>query len=159
VVYFKPAGVPIRLLEEVVLALDELEALRLADLDGLYQEQAAERMKISRPTFARIVEQARRKVAEALVHGKALRLEGGAVIVTGDESMPARDGSGPMGRGPGRGRGRCGCGQRQGAQGRGQGQGRGGAGFGPGARRRRGQGVAAAAVATATNTKSEAQRT
>jgi uncharacterized protein len=142
--YFKPAGIPIRLLEEVVLGLDELEALRLADLDGLYQEQAAEQMKISRPTFSRIVEQARRKVADALIHGKALRMEGGAVIVKGDETMPARDGTGPVGRGQGRGRGPCGGGQRHGALGRG-----GGAGFGPGARRRHGQACAAPAAPAA----------
>lgn len=80
VTYFKPAGVPLRLLEEVTLTLDELEALRLADLEELYQEEAADRMKISRPTFGRIVESARRKVAGALVNGKALRLEGGPVM-------------------------------------------------------------------------------
>jgi len=79
--YFKPAGIPARMIEEVVLTLDELESLRLADLNGLYQEQAAEHMKISRPTFSRVVEQARRKVADALIHGKALRLEGGAVVI------------------------------------------------------------------------------
>jgi len=84
-VYFKPAGIPVHLLEEVVLTLDELESLRLADLNGLYQEQAAGQMKISRPTFSRVVEQARRKVADALIHGKALRLEGGAVVVKGEE--------------------------------------------------------------------------
>ena len=83
-VYFKPAGIPVHMLEEVVLTLDELEALRLADLNGLYQEQAAEKMKISRPTFSRVIEQARRKVADALIHGKALRLEGGAVVMKGD---------------------------------------------------------------------------
>lgn len=84
-VYFKPAGIPVRMLEEVVLTLDELESLRLADLNGLYQEQAAEEMKISRPTFSRVVEQARRKVADALIHGKALRLEGGAVVMKGEK--------------------------------------------------------------------------
>ncbi len=78
--YFKPAGIPLRDLEEIVMTLDELESLRLADFQGLYQEQAAEQMKISRPTFARIVEAARKKVADALIHGKALRLEGGPVI-------------------------------------------------------------------------------
>ncbi len=62
------------------MALDELEALRLADLQGLYQEQAADQMKISRPTFARVIESARKKVADALINGKALRLEGGPVI-------------------------------------------------------------------------------
>ena len=77
--YFKPAGVPLSALEEVGLELDELEALRLADLQGLYQEEAAERMGVSRPTFGRIIETARRKVAEALVAGKALRIEGGDV--------------------------------------------------------------------------------
>ena len=131
--YFKPAGIPIRMLEEVVLGLDELEALRLADLNGLYQDQAAKQMKISRPTFSRIVEQARRKVADALIHGKALRLEGGAVVVKGEDAMPARDGTGPEGRRRGMGRTLCGCGQNHGPQGRG------GAGAGPGNRRRRGQ--------------------
>ncbi|MBC7218059.1 MAG: DUF134 domain-containing protein [Candidatus Caldatribacterium sp.] len=65
--------------EEVVLTLDELEAIRLSDLEGLYQEEAAQRMGISRPTFGRILEAARRKVAEALVLGKTLRIEGGPV--------------------------------------------------------------------------------
>jgi len=81
VVYFKPAGIPVHRLEEVVLALDELEALRLADLNGLYQEQAAEQMKISRPTFSRVVAQARQKVADALIHGKALRIEIGSAAL------------------------------------------------------------------------------
>jgi predicted DNA-binding protein (UPF0251 family) len=76
---FKPAGVPCRKLEEIILTVDELEAMRLADLEGLYQEQAAERMKISRQTFARIVEAARRKVAQALVEAKAIRIEGGVI--------------------------------------------------------------------------------
>lgn len=75
--FFKPAGVPAVDLEQVTVTVDELEALRLADLEGLYQEQAAEQMRVSRPTFARIVESARRKVAESLVKGKALRIEGG----------------------------------------------------------------------------------
>jgi len=80
VTYFKPAGVPLHELEEVALALDELEALRLADLEGFYQEQGAREMGVSRATFARIVESARWKVAHALTSGKALRLEGGPVI-------------------------------------------------------------------------------
>lgn len=66
-------------LDEITMTLDEFEALRLADLNGLYQEQAAAQMAISRPTFSRIVDAARRKVADALVHGKALRIEGGPV--------------------------------------------------------------------------------
>jgi predicted DNA-binding protein (UPF0251 family) len=76
---FKPAGVPLRELEEVVVTLDEFEALRLADLNGLYQEQAAEQMDVSRPTFSRVIDSAHRKLADALVHGKALRIEGGPV--------------------------------------------------------------------------------
>ena len=77
--YFKPRGIPLSMLEEVVLTVDEFEAVRLADLDGLYQEQAAEKMKVSRQTFGRIIEAAHKKVAEALVRGKALKIEGGEV--------------------------------------------------------------------------------
>jgi len=114
VYFFKPAGVPIRALEIVTLTLDEVEALRLADLEGYYQEQAAEQMKISRPTFARIVEAARRKTADALIHGKAIRLKGGAVTMKEDADMPIRDGTGALERAMGQGRGPCGCGQRRG---------------------------------------------
>lgn len=78
---FKPAGVPCSRLEEIVLTRDELEALRLADLGGMYQEQAALQMNVSRQTFGRIIESARRKAAQALVQGRALRIEGGAVEV------------------------------------------------------------------------------
>jgi predicted DNA-binding protein (UPF0251 family) len=81
--YFKPAGIPMSRLEEVALSVDELEALRLADLEGLYQDGAAVRMGVSRPTFARIVEAARGKVATALVHGRALRIGGGPVAFVG----------------------------------------------------------------------------
>jgi hypothetical protein len=65
----------------VVVTLDEFEAVRLADLEELYQEQAAERMGVSRPTFSRIIDSAHRKIAEALVSGKNLRIEGGSVRV------------------------------------------------------------------------------
>ena len=76
---FHPAGIPASGLAEIVLALDEFEAIRLADLEGLYQEQAAERMSVSRPTFGRILASAHRKVAEALVHGKTLKIKGGII--------------------------------------------------------------------------------
>jgi predicted DNA-binding protein (UPF0251 family) len=76
---FHPAGIPARELVEIVLTLDEFEAIRLADLEGLYQEQAAERMSVSRPTFGRILAAAHRKVAEALAHGKTLKIEGGTI--------------------------------------------------------------------------------
>ncbi len=70
------------MLEEVILTVDECEAIRLADLESLYQEQAAERMKVSRQTFGRIIESAHKKVAEALVKGKALKIEGGEFEMT-----------------------------------------------------------------------------
>lgn len=95
--YYKPRGVPLRALEQVGLTVDELEAIRLADLEGLYQEAAAERMNVSRQTFGRILETAHRKVADALVHGKALSIEGGPIEVAGPAGGQPR----------GRGRGRC----------------------------------------------------
>jgi predicted DNA-binding protein (UPF0251 family) len=75
--YFKPRGIPLSSLDEVILTVDEFEAVRLADLESLYQEQAAEKMNVSRQTFGRIIESAHKKVAEALVKGKALKIEGG----------------------------------------------------------------------------------
>jgi predicted DNA-binding protein (UPF0251 family) len=77
--YFKPQGIPSSSLEEVIITLDEFEALRLADFEGLYQENSAASMNISRQTFGRIIDSARKKIAEALVHGKALKIEGGTV--------------------------------------------------------------------------------
>jgi predicted DNA-binding protein (UPF0251 family) len=76
---FHPEGIPAHDFEGIVLTLDEFEAIRLADLEGLYQEQAAERMSVSRPTFGRILASAHRKVAEALAHGKTLKIEGGTI--------------------------------------------------------------------------------
>lgn len=72
--YFKPAGIPLRELREILLAPDEMEAIRLADFEGLYNIDAAVKMGISRQTFDRIVTRGRRKVAEALVLGQALRI-------------------------------------------------------------------------------------
>ncbi len=76
---FQPTGKKAGAQDEVVMTLDELEALRLADLEGHYHEQAARSMDISRPTFGRILEAGRRKVAQALVQGLRLRIEGGPV--------------------------------------------------------------------------------
>ncbi|MDY7018269.1 MAG: DUF134 domain-containing protein [Nitrospirota bacterium] len=76
ITYFKPRGVPMSRLEEVRLGVDELEALRLCDMEGLYHDKAADLIGVSRQTLGRILEQARKKVIEALVHGKALRIEG-----------------------------------------------------------------------------------
>lgn len=72
--YFKPKGIPLAELKEQRLDFEELEALRLADVEGLYLEKAAECMGISRSTFGRILERARRKVALALVEGQALAI-------------------------------------------------------------------------------------
>ena len=91
---FKPAGRRACELAVVGMTLDELEALRLADLEGLYQEGAAERMRVSRATFGRIVESARRKVAEALVRGKALHIQGGPVRCSPPPSGRCRKPSG-----------------------------------------------------------------
>lgn len=70
--FFKPAGIPLKQLEIITLELDEFEALRLADFEKAYQEEAAKLMKISRQTFGRIVAAARFKVADAIVNGKAI---------------------------------------------------------------------------------------
>jgi predicted DNA-binding protein (UPF0251 family) len=78
---YKPAGAPLDGLCRVTLLQEELEALRLADLEGLTQQEAAGRMGISRSTFQRVVAQARRQVALALVEGHALQIEGGTFEV------------------------------------------------------------------------------
>lgn len=90
VLYFKPAGVSMREVEEVRLTLDETEAIRLADLEGLYQEEAAARMQVSRQTFANILLSSHRKIAEAIIHGKALRIEGGHIEIR-DRTFMCRD--------------------------------------------------------------------
>jgi predicted DNA-binding protein (UPF0251 family) len=85
VTYFKPRAVPMAVLEEVILSVEELEALRLAHQEGLYQQEAAARMGVSRATFGRVLEQAHRKVTRALVEGCALRIEGGSFTTIGPE--------------------------------------------------------------------------
>jgi uncharacterized protein len=74
--YFKPRGIPLSDLQEIDLTLDEFEAIRLADLEGLYQEDAAKKMDISRQTFGNIIASAHKKIADAIVNGKALRIAG-----------------------------------------------------------------------------------
>lgn len=88
---FRPAGIPACRVDQIVVTLDEFEALRLADLESLYQEEAAVRMKVSRATFGRILESAHRKLADALVHGKALRIEGGPVHMEGRRCCKLHD--------------------------------------------------------------------
>jgi len=75
--YFKPRGIPIYDLEKVVLTIDEFEALRLADLEGLHQEAAGKQMNVSRQTFGNIIDSAHKKIADCLVNGKAVKIEGG----------------------------------------------------------------------------------
>ena len=82
---FKPQGIPARLLDEVYLPIEGYEALRLADLEGLRQDEAAAKMKVSRQTFGRILSEARRAVADALTHGLALRIEGGDYRMRNDK--------------------------------------------------------------------------
>lgn len=77
VTYFKPLGIPMTELSEIVMSVEELEAIRLRELSGLEHEECAEKMSISRPTFHRILASARQKVAQALVNGAALRVAGG----------------------------------------------------------------------------------
>jgi uncharacterized protein len=76
---FKPVGIPAIEIEQVLLALDEFEAVRLVDFEGMDHEGASALIGISRPTLSRLVEQARHKVADAVVTGKALVIEGGNV--------------------------------------------------------------------------------
>ncbi|MCX5688084.1 MAG: DUF134 domain-containing protein [Candidatus Omnitrophica bacterium] len=77
--YFKPRGIPLEMLEEINLTLDELEAIRLADLEEMYQEDAAKKMNISRQTFGNIVNSAHKKIADVLLNAKALKIEGGTI--------------------------------------------------------------------------------
>lgn len=80
--YFKPAGIPLHLLKEVNLSVEEAEAVRLKDMEGLEQGQCAEKMSISRPTFQRVLSSARTKIADALLSGKAIKIEGGNFELT-----------------------------------------------------------------------------
>ncbi len=103
---FKPAGIPINRAEVVELALDEFEAIRLADLEGMDQDEAASLMNISRPTLSRILERARQAVADAVVNGKVLVIEGGNVTMV-SRGRCGRCGTETMQGRPGTGRHRC----------------------------------------------------
>ena len=162
VTLFKPAGVPARDLEQLQLGVDELEAIRLVDLEGLSHEQAAEVMGVSRQTVGRVLERGRGRVAEALVGGKAILIGGGQYRVeprrmccpacqarwtaAGDEPVTACPECGATDVGICWGPGdRCGQGHGRAQQGEcpgprgGGGQGR-GRGHGPGAGRGQGDG-------------------
>ncbi len=77
---FKPFGIPMRHLQPVVLSFEEYEAIRLIDYENLIQEEAAVRMNISRPTFTRLYDKARKNIAKAFVEGKAILIQGGTYI-------------------------------------------------------------------------------
>lgn len=86
--YFKPQGIPMRDLEEIELDLDEVEAIRLADLEELYQVDAAAKMGVSRQTFGNIIARAHKKIATALLHGKALRVAGQRASQSNSQTSP-----------------------------------------------------------------------
>ncbi len=97
ITYFKPRGVPLSSLEEVALTIEELEAIRLKDLEGLDQQACADRMRISRPTFHRILRAAHAKIADALTAGKAIRIGGGHhVYYDGKSGGAGGDGAGDL---------------------------------------------------------------
>jgi len=115
--------------ETVMLSVDEFEAIRLNDLEKIEQKEAAAEMDVSQPTFSRIIESARKKIADAIVNGKEIRIEGGEYMVE-EKGVPKRDGSG-RGNRANRGRGGCnppqdkGVGRPSGRRGAGRGAGRG----------------------------------
>lgn len=94
VTFYKPAGVPMAGMAEVILTMEEFEAIRLKDYEDNNQTEAAKKMGVSQPTFQRLYESARKKIADAIVNGKAIRIEGGNFRIMGRG----------MGRGFGRGR-------------------------------------------------------
>ena len=125
--YFKPRGINLSVLEDVDLKIEELEAVRLKDYEDMDQTKSAKKMNVSQPTFHRILIEARKKIAEALVKGKAIKIHGGVF------QMPRGDGTGPAGQGPitGRGMGRAAGGVSGQGIGRGMGVGAGrGMGYG-----------------------------
>ena len=103
VTYFKPQGIRIRDLEIIELTFDEIECVRLSEIKELSQVDAAKKMKIHQSTFQRSLAKARKKIADALINGKAIKIQGGIY------KMPKGDKTGPEGKGPktGRGLGYC----------------------------------------------------
>jgi len=104
VTVFKPSGVEASSLQGVRLSVEEAEAIRLIDARGMEQTVAAKKRRVSQPTFSRVLGSARKKIADALVEGKTIKIEGGDYVV--EKGVPKRDGSG---RGVQANRGRGGC--------------------------------------------------
>jgi len=90
--FFKPAGVPMNTLQAVTLTLEEVEAVRLKDMGDLHQEECASQMGVSRATFHQILKSAHAKLADAIVNGKAIRVEGGTVAFAGGRFRCRNDG-------------------------------------------------------------------
>jgi len=90
VTYYKPQGIPLFQLEQVVLDVDEFEAIRLVDYEGLHLEDAARKLNVSRATCARIIDSAHHKIGTALTHGHAIRIEGGSFVL-GKNGYHCRD--------------------------------------------------------------------
>ncbi|UMZ75468.1 DUF134 domain-containing protein [Natranaerofaba carboxydovora] len=86
VTYFKPKGIPLRELDEKVLTVEELEAMRLKDIENLDQQDCADRMEVSRATFQNVLLSARSKVSDALVNGKSIKIEGGNYNFRGNKN-------------------------------------------------------------------------
>ncbi|MCD6478058.1 MAG: DUF134 domain-containing protein [Candidatus Aenigmarchaeota archaeon] len=93
---FSPVGSSLNNLEDITLTLGELEAIRLRDMEGLDQSEAAKKMNISQPTFNRILNSARKKIADSLINGKRIRIEGGVYKMVGRGRMGGF-GAGPTG--------------------------------------------------------------
>jgi predicted DNA-binding protein (UPF0251 family) len=89
--YFKPRGIPLTNLDVSELRVEELEAIRLVDYEGIEQEQAAQKMKVSRRTLARELKSGRKKIADALVNGKAIQIKGGYFVAKGERIFECRD--------------------------------------------------------------------
>jgi len=104
--YFKPAGVRRIDLGENVLTVGEFEAIRLKDLEGLDQKECAEKMDISQPTFHRLVLSARKKIADCIANGKAIKIEGGEYVMEPKVGGIGRGRGGGFAQGPG---GECLC--------------------------------------------------
>ncbi len=86
--YFKPTGIPMPLLEEIVLTVDELEAMRLKNIEKLEQHDCAARMNVAQSTLQRILVSAHEKVSRAIIEGKALRIHGGSYALQGEQYCP-----------------------------------------------------------------------
>jgi len=102
--FFKPAGIPLRHLVESILTFEEFEAIRLVDYEGMEQEKAAKQMKISQPTLSRLLLSGRKKIADALVNSKSIKIEGGTYKMI--RGMGRGRMGGPFAAGPG---GNCIC--------------------------------------------------